>query len=204
MKKGAAAGGTAPKETLSCRQRVKSLPTRIQQWQVNRLRGLRQAALRPYAIQEAVTPSSQFLRRPAFRVGFLKTRRWQEHARHLPAVRTLIRDQAGFSNQLRWRGSENLQAGCVKRRGRSCQLFDKTITHADVHHLIKPMPSILLAPCGVNQGPEAIFWTTEAYDFLIDRSRASTRAASLRRAPFERERPSALVRQLGRSARPVT
>jgi hypothetical protein len=81
-------------------------------------------------------------------------------------------------------GSENLQAGCVKRRGRSCQLVDKTITHADVHHLIKAMPSILLAPCGVNPGAEAIFWITEAYDFLIDRSRASTRAASLRRAPF--------------------
>jgi hypothetical protein len=71
-----------------------------------------------------------------------------------------------------------LQAGCVKRRGRSCQLFDKTITHANVHHLIKAMPSILLAPCGVNPGAEAIFWTTEAYDFLIDRSRASTPAAS--------------------------
>jgi hypothetical protein len=60
------------------------------------------------------------------------------------------------------RGSENLQAGCVKRRGRSCQLFDKTITHdANVHHLIKAMPSILLAPCGVNPGAEAIFWTSE-------------------------------------------
>jgi hypothetical protein len=41
-------------------------------------------------------------------------------------------------------------------------LFDKTITHANVHHLIKAMPSILLAPCGVNPGAEAIFWTTEA------------------------------------------
>jgi hypothetical protein len=83
-------------------QPVRSLcPRGFQHWQVNRLRSLRQAALRPYAIQEAVAPSSQFLRRPAFRVGLLRPRRWQEHARHVPAVRTLIRDQAGVSGTRR-------------------------------------------------------------------------------------------------------
>jgi hypothetical protein len=51
--------------------------------------------------KKLVAPSSQFLRRPAFRVGFLRPRRWQEHARHVPAVRTLIRDQAGFSGTRR-------------------------------------------------------------------------------------------------------
>jgi hypothetical protein len=41
-------------------QRVKSLcPRGFQHWQVNRLRSLRQAALRPYAIQEVVAPPSQ-------------------------------------------------------------------------------------------------------------------------------------------------
>jgi hypothetical protein len=82
--------------------RVKSLHTRnFTNGSLTDLRDLRQAALRPYAIQEAVTPSSQFLRRPAFRVGLLRPRRWQEHARHVPAVRTLIRDQAGFSGTRR-------------------------------------------------------------------------------------------------------
>jgi hypothetical protein len=82
--------------------RVKSLHTRnFTNGSLTDLRDLRQAALRPYAIQEAVTPSSQFLRRPAFRVGLLRLRRRHEHACHVPAVRTLIRDQTGFSGTRR-------------------------------------------------------------------------------------------------------
>ena len=67
--------------------RVKSLHTRnFTNGSLTDLRDLRQAALRPYAIQEAVTPSSQFLRRPAFRVGLLRPR----DALELPDGQTLL------------------------------------------------------------------------------------------------------------------